>query len=111
MAASRLLFCQMHGPTFAPVTHKALGVRPVETVLAFGRQLGGIHDAAIIGEVQEDLLAADDACDVPAVTLSGQVAAARSLIQDNLAPVLCIPAAVHINGGLGQLRSFPVELF
>ena len=82
-----LRFGQVHAPTLRLVTHEALGVRAVEAIFAFGRQLGGIRDIAFMGEEQEDLLAADDTTDVPAITRSGHVSAALSLIQGQSCPI------------------------
>src|SRR5580698_8501843 len=48
-------------------------------------------------EEQENLLAADDAGDVPAVTRPGDVSAAFSLHQDDLAPFLFMPDTVDID--------------
>src|SRR3984957_11263790 len=90
---------QVHGSVLRLLPHEALCVRPVKAFVAFPRQLGGICDAAFLGEEQEDLLATDDASDSPAIAVSGDVSAALGLKQDDRAPILFMPVAVDIDCG------------
>src|SRR5580700_2856451 len=94
-----LLLDHEHGLMFGLLLHKASGVRTVEVVVVLRGQFRRIVDFAFMGEEQEDLLAADDASDIPTIAISGHVSAALRLNQDNLAPFLCVPVAVDIDCG------------
>jgi hypothetical protein len=110
LIVSSLLLCQAHGLMLRLVIHEALCVKPIEAIFSLGRQFGGIVDFAMMREEQEYLLAANDSGDVPAVTGSGQVSAALSLIEENLAPFFGIPDAVNVDRGsltMGVKPRFP----